>query len=40
MDNKQLAVVQEEKELGLVLTNDLKPFGQCIQGQPSFWNDY
>ena len=31
MDNNELAIVQEEKDLGVLITNDLKASNQCVQ---------
>ena len=34
LDNKSLNVVQEEKDLGIVISHDLKASAQCIQAYP------
>jgi len=31
MDNNELEIMQEEKDLGVLITNDLKASSQCVQ---------
>ena len=31
MDNNELEMVKEEKDLGVLITNDLKASSQCVQ---------
>ena len=33
MDNSELAIVQEEKDLGVLITTDLKASNQCASMQ-------